>query len=237
MSTELAHISVSEIERMANAVAKSGMFGVRTPEQAMSLMLIAQAEGLHPAIAARDYHIISGKASLKSDALLARFQANGGRIEWLEYADHAVSAKVSHPQGGSVEIRWTLERAERAGLLRNPTWKSYPRQMLRARVISEGVKTVFPGVAVGMYTSEEVQDMVIQNTPTMPTLVAVPPRDPVALVREAPDMDSLKTRYRDGIVLARKLKDSELEAALVAAKDSRRADLEAVTTESQEVTE
>jgi hypothetical protein len=40
------HIGFSDVERMASAVAKSGLFGVRTPDQALSLMLIAQAEGL-----------------------------------------------------------------------------------------------------------------------------------------------------------------------------------------------
>jgi hypothetical protein len=31
--------------------------------------------------------------------------------------------------------------------------------MLRSRCISEGIRTVFPGVVVGTYTPEEVQDM------------------------------------------------------------------------------
>jgi hypothetical protein len=235
MTNAIQTVSVSDIEKMATAVAKSGLFGVRTPDQAMSLMLIAQAEGLHPAIAARDYHIIQGRPSLKSDALLARFQANGGKIEWVEYTDQAVAAKVSHPQGGTVEIRWSYQMAERAGLTKNPTWRQYPRQMLRARVISEGVRAVFPGVAVGVYTSEEVQDMTISSTSA--TVVASEPQlaDPVALVREAPDLETLKTRFRDAVVLARKSKDRELEESLNFAKDSRKAELEAIVVEPQEV--
>ena len=234
MTNAIQTVSVTDIEKMATAVAKSGLFGVRTPDQAMSLMLIAQAEGLHPAIAARDYHIIQGRPSLKSDALLARFQANGGKIEWVEYTDQAVAAKVSHPQGGTVEIRWSYQMAERAGLTKNPTWRQYPRQMLRARVISEGVRAVFPGVAVGVYTSEEVQDMTISSSSTV---VASEPQlvDPVVLVREAPDLETLKTRFRDAVVLARKSKDSELEESLNFAKDSRKAELEAIVVEPQEV--
>ena len=38
-------------------------------------------------------------------------------------------------------------------------WTKYPRQMLRARVISEGIRATNPAVATGMYTPEEVQDM------------------------------------------------------------------------------
>ena len=49
-----ALVPVDQIERMALAVAKSGLFGVKTPDQAMALMLVAQAEGMHPAIAARE---------------------------------------------------------------------------------------------------------------------------------------------------------------------------------------
>lgn len=236
MTNAIQTVTVSDIEKMATAVAKSGLFGVRTPDQAMSLMLIAQAEGLHPAIAARDYHIIQGRPSLKSDALLARFQANGGRVEWTEYTDQAVAAKVSHPQGGTVEIRWTFQMAERANLTKNPTWRQYPRQMLRARVISEGVRAVFPGVAVGVYTSEEVQDMTIASSSIQPVVAAEPQlADPVALVREAPDMDTLKTRFRDAVVIARKSKDRELEESLSFAKDSRKAELEAIVVEPQEV--
>jgi len=163
--TSTAIMTVTDIERMAIAVAKSNLFGVRTPDQAMALMLISQAEGMHPAIAARDYHVINGKPTLKADAMLARFQAAGGTVKWSEYTDTAVSAVVSHPAGGSVEITWTIAMAEKAGLTKNPTWRQYPRQMLRARVISEGIRTVFPGVAVGVYTPEEAADFDKQPPP------------------------------------------------------------------------
>ena len=154
-----ALVTVDQIERMAVSVARSGLFGVKNPDQAMALMLIAQAEGLHPAIAARDYHIINGRPALRADAMLARFQNAGGKVEWGEYTDTKVSGKFSHPSGGSVDIVWTTKMAQDAGLTKNPTWRSYPRQMLRARCISEGIRTVFPGVVVGTYTPEEVQDM------------------------------------------------------------------------------
>ena len=154
-----ALVPVADVEKMAVAVARSGLFGVKTPDQALALMLISQAEGLHPAIAARDYHVINGRPTLKADAMMARFQAAGGKVEWGEYTDTKVSGKFSHPQGGTVEVVWTTKMATDAGLTRNPTWKSYPRQMLRARCISEGIRTVFPGCVVGTYTPEEAGDM------------------------------------------------------------------------------
>lgn len=157
MSAEL--IPVRDVQIMAAAIAKSGLFGMKTPDQALALMLIAQAEGMHPAIAARDYHVIQGRPALKADALLARFQAAGGKVEWHDYTDTKVSATFTHQQGGSVTIDWDMARAKSADLTNKPVWKQYPRQMLRARCISEGIRTVYPGCAVGVYTVEEVQDM------------------------------------------------------------------------------
>lgn len=152
--------SYQDIERMAGAICKSGLFGIKQPEQAIALMLIAQAEGIAPVLAARDYHIIQGRPALKADAMLARYQAAGGRVEWAEMSDVAVAGIFSHAASPRpVTIRWTIEDAKRAGLTGKDNWRAYPRQMLRARVISEGIRATFPGVTVGTYTVEEVQDM------------------------------------------------------------------------------
>jgi hypothetical protein len=131
----------------------------------MALMLVAQAEGLHPASAARDYHIIQGQPALRSDAMLARFQAAGGSVKWKDYTDDKVCGVFSHPSGGSIEITWDMARAKQAGLGGKDNWRKFPRQMLAARCISEGVKRVYPGVAVGTYTPEEVQDFETHRPP------------------------------------------------------------------------
>ena len=159
MTTAIATLSFDEMSRLAESVAKSGLFGMKTGDQALALMAISAAEGVHPALAARDYHIIQGRPTLKADAMLSRFQSAGGKMEMLEYTDTRVVAKFSHPQGGAVTIDWDTERAKRAGLGGKDTWKAYPRQMLRARVISEGVRTVFPGATAGLLAPEEAADM------------------------------------------------------------------------------
>jgi hypothetical protein len=184
-----ALVPVDQIERMAVSVARSGLFGFKTPDQAMALMLVAQAENLHPAKAIQEYHIINGKPTLKADAMLARFQAAGGKVEWVEYTDTKVVGKFSHQAGGSVTVEWTVEMGRKAGLLGNPTWTKYPRQMLRSRCIAEGIRTVFPGVIVGSYSEEEGEDMTIS---TAPRQAAAPPApEPVEVVI---DVEELKER-------------------------------------------
>jgi hypothetical protein len=153
-------VPYQDIEKMAIAVAKSGLFNVKTAEEAMALMLVAQAEGSHPAIAARDYHVIQGRPALKADAMMARFQQAGGKVEWTEYTDERVTGVFSHPAGGSLAITWTIEMGKNIGLVKPGSgWHKYPRAMLRARCISEGIRSVYPGCVAGVYTPEEVSDM------------------------------------------------------------------------------
>lgn len=184
MSNQIAVIPVSEVERMAVAVAKSGLFGVSTPEQALALMLVAQAEGRHPASAAKEYHIIKGRPALKADAMLARFQQAGGKVSWDERSDTKVSATFLHELGGSLAVTWTIDDAKRAGLASGDNWKKYPRQMLSARVISEGVRAVYPSVVSGIYTPEEVQDF----EPTEPIKATPVIAKPVFKKQEDPEV-------------------------------------------------
>lgn len=162
---------ISELEIMANHFVKSGLFGIRKIEEAVSLMIIAQAEGRHPGTVASEYHIIQGRPALKADAILARFQSAGGKVEWSEYTDECVCGTFSHPAGGSLKVDWDMTRAKAAGLGGKDNWKKYPRQMLRARVISDGVRGVYPAVLQGFYTPEEVQDF----APSAPVAVPATP--------------------------------------------------------------
>ena len=144
-------IPMQDIEVMARAVVKSNLFNVKTADEAIALMLIAQAEGQHPAIAARDYHIIQGRPTLKADAMMARFQQAGGKVEWKEYTDDRVTGVFSHPAGGSLSVTWTLEMGRNIGLVKPGSgWQKYPRAMLRARCISEGIRSVYPGCVAGV---------------------------------------------------------------------------------------
>ena len=152
-----ALVPITEIREMAEVAAKSKMFGFKSPDEAMAIMLLCQAENLHPAIAMRDFHVIQGRPALKADAMLARFQQAGGSVKWEEYTDERVSGTFSHPNGGSVTVTWTFEMAKKIGLTGKDNWRNYARAMLRARCVSEGVRTVYPGCVVGVYTPEEVE--------------------------------------------------------------------------------
>lgn len=159
MNNALAVIPFDQVAQMADAMAVSGLFGMKNPTQALALMLVAQAEGLHPATVAQDYDIIQGRAARKTHSVLARFQQAGGRVEWHELTASIADATFSHASGGSLRMTWTLDQAQKAGLTGKDNWKNYPRAMLRARLIAEGVRAVYPAAIGGMLVAEEAQDL------------------------------------------------------------------------------
>ena len=148
-----------EMQQMAKAIADSRLFGLTDVNQVLALGMVAQAEGHAFATAARDYHVIQGRPALKADAMMARFQAAGGKVNWEVYTDERVTGNFSHPNGGTLSVTWTIEQARSIGLVKPGSgWQKFPRAMLRSRCISEGIRSVYPGSVTGFYSPEEVQD-------------------------------------------------------------------------------
>ena len=164
MSTAL--IPIADMERMAAAFSKSGLFGTKTLEQCMALMLLAQAEGVHPAIAMRDFDVIQGRPAKKAEAMLRSFLAAGGKVEWHRLDDEGAAATFSHSQGGTVRIDWDAARAKKAGLASKDMYSKYARPMYRSRVVSEGCRTVYPAATSGMYVPEEVRQILKEDKRT-----------------------------------------------------------------------
>jgi len=158
--------SIDEMRAFAEAAVKSKFYGFTSPDQMLPLMIIAQSEGRSFASVVQEYSVIQGRPALKAEAMLARFQKAGGHIRWTELSDTRCAAVFSHAQCDPVEVDWDMDRARQAGLAGRGPWKTYPRAMLKARVISDGVRTAYPACLGGLYTPEEVSDFEPAQTPT-----------------------------------------------------------------------
>ncbi len=229
--------AVSDMERMARAFAASKLFGVQNPDQALALCLVAQAEGRHPASAAQDYHIISGRPAKKADAMLRDFLAGGGKVEWHALNDTVADATFSHPAGGSARIDWTLERAKKAQLT-TAMWTKYPRQMLRSRVVSEGVRTVYPMATSGMYVPEEVQDFAPEPQPRQEAAQGDAGAPALADMRDVtPETGDGLKRSPDGRLIPAEAKRQKIHEPLVARIDAADAeDLEKIELDFDKLT-
>lgn len=234
--------------QLATAFAKSGLFGVKTTDQALALMALCEAEGLHPAKAVQDYDIIQGKPAKKAQAMLASFLANGGKVTWHSRTDTECEATFSHPSGGQITVDWDMERAKQAKLADKENWKKFPRAMLHARVISEGVRSIFPGATSGLYTPEEVRDF--EDTPKVNRVIKEVIQDAIEVVEKMPKKQPDIEPYLDAILKAENITNLRVQflnakgvfagfpdalARLVELKDARKAELDSkLTAGSQE---
>jgi len=218
-----ALIPLEKVDRMASAMAKSGLFGFKTTEQALALMLVAQAEGAHPATIAQDYDIIQGRAARKTHSVLARFQQAGGKVTWHELSDEAAEATFSHPQG-EARIRWTIDQARRIGLVGKDNWKNYPRAMLRSRCIAEGIRAAYPAAIGGMLVTEEAQDMPRERYMGATVVVEEVQVDADAIVAEVAtitDAAALQAKWQGWSAECQKAHDIESHKTIKAAVAAR----------------
>lgn len=160
-------LSFEQVEKLAKAMSASRLFpSAQTPENALALMLLCQSEGIHPAQAVRRFHVIKGTVAMRADAMLAEFQARGGKVQWLKSDKNEARAVFEHASGGKFEYAYTIEDAKQAGLVRPDSgWSKFPAAMLRARCISGAIRMVLPGVVCGVYTPEEVMDFDADKQP------------------------------------------------------------------------
>lgn len=158
VNNKVSQYSFDELDKMSKLVASSNFLGTKNPAEVFTLFMIAQAEGKNPVQASMEYSIIQGRPALKSQAVLVRFQNAGGKIKYLKRDDNECKILFSHPQAGELEVSWTMETAKQVGLAGKDNWRKYPRQMLAARCIAEGIRALYPACLDGLYLVDEVQD-------------------------------------------------------------------------------
>lgn len=159
MSNALTTTNPAQLQIMAKAVTESGLFGLKNQNQAFTLMLIAEAEGIPAIKAVQIYSIINGMPTLKSTEVQSRFQKSGGKLQWIETTEKKAVCKMSHPEGGEYVSEFTIEMAKQMGLSEKDNWVKMPKQMLMARAITAGVRALYPSCLNNMYSDIEANDM------------------------------------------------------------------------------
>lgn len=171
---------MSTMKTFGLTVASSGMFGSLTPAQGEILAMECMVQRLPPMQLALRYHIIGNKLSMKADAMLAEFIEQGGKHKVIARTPEKAEVQLSY-QGETQNFAFSAEEAKQepyyyngkqseilkalakggadlAKLELNPNYAT-PRkrmQMLWSRVVSDGVRTMMPGVNFGRYTPEEL---------------------------------------------------------------------------------
>lgn len=208
----------------------------RNPASVLWAMEYGRALGLDVVTTINTIHVIKGKPTQSADLMLSRAREAGHKVR-IRQEPGKCTASIWRSDDPEFEnsITWTYDDAVTAGLceLRNgrpyarsskgepQSWEKYPRAMLRARAISECVRTACPEVLHGaIYTPEELgarvdseglpmeaevqQLRVVQAnepdpwaTPAPQPQTAAQGRDYLHEAREAPDADTVRRIYRE----------------------------------------
>jgi hypothetical protein len=164
--------SVDDLARLARVFAASGLFGragnqeTQVAECAIRLMAGMEA-GFSPFASATGVHIINGRPAFSSN-LLAQAVRRHPTYDYRVVEKSAKACRIRFLANGEemgVET-FTIEMAERAGLLKNPTWKAYPEAMLFSRALTAGMRTHCPDALGGHtpYTPDEIGGEVVPVT-------------------------------------------------------------------------
>jgi hypothetical protein len=149
------------MREQAGVFIQSGMLPahIKSPEQAIVIMLKGRELGLPPLYALSTIGVINGKPVVAAEVMAA--------LVYRRHGDQALRIVQSDARACTIEYRrrgwgepqtysFSIEDAHRAGLLMGNAWQKYPAAMLRARCISAVARMAFPDAISGVYTPEEL---------------------------------------------------------------------------------
>lgn len=161
MSTALVATSgLGDIMQLGDVFKASGYFrDVRDQAQAVVKILYGQELGFSPVVAMMGIHIIEGKPALSSN-LLGAMVKRSGKYDYRVKTLTDTECVLEFAQGNKTTgvSSFSIQDAQRAGVIRPSSgWTKYPRNMLFARALSNGVKLYCPDLSVcPIYVPEEL---------------------------------------------------------------------------------
>lgn len=167
------------LKEQAQMAVKSGLLprAVDSPEKATIIALKGRELGIPPMQAFSHIHVVDGKPTMSAELMLAQIYKHcaGAVINYLQSDDKRCVIEASRPGHKLAQFAYTIEEAQKAGLLGKHNWKAYPAAMLRARAIAIVARAVFPDAIMGVsYTPEELG----AETNDEGDVIVIPPSSP-----------------------------------------------------------
>ena len=155
------HYLMADIVQQAKILFASGLFPLISSEAQAAAIIMAGAEmGLGAVESLREIQIVKGKLAFSSALISARIKASGKyNFSVIENGDNACVLRFFEEGEIVGESSFSLEDAKKAGLLSNPVWSKFPRNMLFARALTNGARWYCSEVFSGsVYTPDELRD-------------------------------------------------------------------------------
>lgn len=137
--------------RWGKVLAASGMFNdIPGAAQAIVKVLAGREKGLSPIESLTSIYVVQGRVTYSANAMAAFIKSSGRYNYRVKTLTDQVCEITFTENGDEVGVSsFSMKDAERAGLLKGTNWRAYPRNMLFARAISNGVKWFCPDLLAG----------------------------------------------------------------------------------------
>jgi len=138
---------------------KSGMFAdIKSAQQAVVKIMAGAEMGISPFQAMSGIHIIQGKPTIGAGLMASRVKASGKyNYKVLEMTDKVCSIEFTEGGQSIGTSAFTIEDAKKAG---TKNIDRFPRNMLFARAMSNGVRWFCPDIYEGpVYVPEEMAEV------------------------------------------------------------------------------
>jgi len=173
MSNEIVKSSITEIMSIGKAFAESGMFpDIKTAAQAVVKIQAGAEMGIPPFAAMSGIHIIQGKPTVGAGLMAANVKGSG-KYDYRVKESTEKICSIDFYQGREKigNSTFTIEDAKKAG---TKNIDKFPKNMLFARAISNGVKWYTPDVFSGpVYVPEEMEVAVTEDVKHETVLPAI----------------------------------------------------------------
>lgn len=146
---------------LGEVFAESGIFkDVKTQAQAVVKIIAGRELGLSPIESMNAFYIVNDRITIYASAiagLVKKSKKYDYKIESLTDEACTISfTKEGEPQGS---VTFTLKDAARAGIVNKDVWKSYPKNMLFARAMTNGARWFCPDALCSYQSTEEILDI------------------------------------------------------------------------------
>lgn len=154
-----SNVGLAEVMQLGDVFRASGYFK-DAPDQAKAVVKILYGRelGFSPVASMMGIHIIEGKPALSSN-LMAAMVKRSGRYDYRVTQNDDKECVLTFTEKGEVSgtSSFSMADAKRAGCDTKSTWAKYPRNMMFARALSNGVRMYCPDLsAAPIYVPEEL---------------------------------------------------------------------------------
>ena len=158
---DLQKHTATDLLNISKAFAESGMFtDIKSAAQAMVKISAGQEIGIPPFASMSGIHIIQGKPTIGA-GLIASSIKGSGKYDFrvVDHSEKICSIEFFQGKESLGISTFTIDDAKKAG---TKNIDKFPKNMLFARAISNGVKFYTPDVFSGpVYTPEEMEQVTI----------------------------------------------------------------------------